>query len=277
MPGLHSDSNDRIMITINGEKWTVVTPWHNEAQKDGFLRAWGYPKRGLLMLQDKDGIGCGAMKNLCVDAALAEGATGVIVLDDDCFPLPEGHLPVKDPLYDLIRRHVEALEPQEVEMVMEVTSPISRGTPYFNRTVRMPVAASMGFWTGIGDYDAPAQLVRGATTPMEFVRKPVFGKYFACCGMNLAFRPKEWLPWCRFIDVPRMDDIWMGWLWEKEAYVRGFCFNLGGPLIRHSRQSNVWANLRDESKYLEANETLWSDVATHPSREYSVLRGLLPV
>ena len=162
-------------------------------------------------------------------------------------------------------------------MAIAVTNPPSRGTPYHCRTLKMPVAASMGFWTNIGDYDAPAQLVLGPATPMTFDRRPVFGRYFPCCGMNLAFRPGQWLPWCQFIDVPRMDDIWMGWLWERHAYDLGYCFNLNGPLVRHSRQSNVWANLRDEARYLEANDTLWRDIAVNPAKDYETLRALLPV
>jgi hypothetical protein len=165
----------------------------------------------------------------------------------------------------------------EVNLFRCVTKPISRGTPYHERRVLMPVAASMGFWTEIGDYDAPGQLVHGARTPMEFFTAPVWGKYFPLCGMNLAFRPKDWLPWCEFIDVPRFDDIWMGWLWQKEAYRRGHCFALNGPLVRHSRQSNVWQNLRDEAVHLERNETLWRDIATNPATDYETLRKLLPV
>jgi len=77
--------------------------------------------------------------------------------------------------------------------------------------------------------------------------------------------------------VPRFDDIWMGWLFQKEAYRRGYAFNLGGPLVKHSRQSNVWANLRDESVHLERNEMLWRDIAESPETEYGKLRALLPV
>jgi hypothetical protein len=94
--------------------------------------------------------------------------------------------------------------------------------------------------------------------------------------MNIAFKPLDWLPWCRFIDVPRFDDIWMGWLWQKEAYRRGFCFRLDGPMVHHSRQSNVFANLKVEAKHLERNETLWHDIATSPHTEYDDLCKLLP-
>ena len=94
--------------------------------------------------------------------------------------------------------------------------------------------------------------------------------------MNIAFRPKLWHPWCQFIDVPRFDDIWMGWLWQREAYRRGACFNLSGPLVRHARQSNVWKNLKDEAEHLETNETLWRSIECSPFDSYEELRGLLP-
>lgn len=86
--------------------------------------------------------------------------------------------------------------------------------------------------------------------------------------MNLAFRSEEW-PWCQFVNVPRMDDIWSGFLWQKKAYLEGKCFNLNGPIVYHSRQSNVWSNLKIETDNLERNETLWSEIATGPLLAYN--------
>jgi hypothetical protein len=151
-----------------------------------------------------------------------------------------------------------------------VTEPPSRGTPYFSRTIKMPVAASMGFWSHVGDYDAPSQLVHGALRPMSFDRSPKFGRYFPLCGMNLAFRAEEW-PWCQFINVARFDDIWQGFIWQKKAYASGKCFNLNGPIVRHSRQSNVWANLKDESINLERNESIWKEIHNASELDYQKL------
>ena len=134
----------------------------------------------------------------------------------------------------------------------------------------------MGFWLDVGDYCAVRQLAFNKT-PMQYIRKRIYGNYFSLCGMNLAFRPNDWQPWCNFIDVPRFDDIWMGWLWQKEAYRRGYCFNLSGPMVRHSRQSNVWKNLLDESVHLEKSETLWSDILHSKDADYESLKGLLPI
>jgi hypothetical protein len=247
-------------------KAIVVTPWHNSEQLNLFLAAWGIRDLSkipdwLYLQQDKDRSGCARTKNAGIRRALDDGADFVVVLDDDCFPQGSyavGLLGVLG-LEALVQQHLRCLQPAEVELFEVVTNPPSRGTPYHTRTVKMPVAASMGFWTGVGDYDAPGQLIHGQTKPMEFQMRPVFGKYFPLCGMNLAFPASAW-PWCQFVNVPRFDDIWQGFLWQKHAYSLGQCFNLAGPLVRHARQSNVWANLRAEATNLEVNETLWKRI-----------------
>ena len=242
----------------------VVVPWHNPGQKEAFLEAWSLTEKNpyLLLQQDKDRSGCAVTKNRGVENAIDQGAKIIIVLDDDCFP----HDGME--FEEFIGKHLEALTPVAVDLIKEVTIPPSRGTPYFAKSVVMPVAASMGFWTEIGDYDACGQLVHGATHPMEFDTDPIHGRYFPLCGMNLAFRAEEW-PWAMFIDVERFDDIWQGFIWQRKAYSDGKCFNLNGPLVRHSRQSNVWANLRAEAVNLEKNESVWQRAATQPLKPYS--------
>jgi len=255
------------------ESCVVVTPWHKEQQRDEFLSAWGITESCsyLILQHDADHEGCGFTKNKGIARAISCGFTTVVILDDDCFPTIE-----TPTLQSLITQHCNALEPQPVEMFQTVTDPPSRGTPFNEHSLTMPVAASMGFWTEIGDYCAVRQLAFDCG-PMEVKPQTIFGKYFPLCGMNLAFKPLDWLPWCDFIDVPRFDDIWMGWLWQREAYRRKHCFNLNGPVVRHSRQSNVWANLKDEAKFLQTNERLWSDIATSDYDDYeSLTESLLP-
>jgi hypothetical protein len=248
----------------------IVVPWYNHDQIKAFIKAWQISDLDARVVFQLDATreGCATTKNKGIKAAIDMGAQIVIVLDDDCFP-HEGQT-----VEELIVGHEIALRPQPVDMFECVTNPPSRGTPYFNRTVTMPVAASMGFWSHIGDYDAPGQLVHGATKPMEFERKAMFGRYFPLCGMNLAFHVSEW-PWCKFIDVPRFDDIWQGFLWQKKAYSEVRCFNLNGPIVRHSRQSNVWKNLQDETLNLERNETIWQDVHNMPLSDYESMKGAL--
>lgn len=253
-------------------KTIVVVPWHNRNQLDLFIDAWkvSFSDERILFQQDRDKSGCALTKNSGIRRAIDDGAEILIVLDDDCFPETD------QTLDSFINAHEQALKPQLVEMFEVVTDPPSRGTPYFNRTITMPVAASMGFWSEIGDYDAAAQLVHGARHPMTFSRKTMHGRYFPLCGMNLAFRATEW-PWCQFVNVPRFDDIWQGFLWQRKAFAQGQCFNLAGPIVRHSRQSNVWANLRDEVLNLERNETIWKDIYQSQLTTYDEIMQLLGV
>jgi hypothetical protein len=252
----------------------IVVPWHNEIQIQKFLEAWGVKFTDQRFVFQKDSLkeGCAKTKNAGIKAAMDQGAETVIILDDDCFPETEANL---NPVGAFIEAHMEALRPTEVELFKQVTLPSSRGTPYFNRSITMPVAASMGFWNYVPDYDAVHQLALGATHPMQFDKAPIFGMFFPLCGMNLAFRPKEWLPWCNFVDVPRFDDIWQGFLWQKAAYAKNHCFNLNGPVVRHSRQSDVWANLRDEAANLKNNETAWQKVYYAQSEHYEEILNTL--
>jgi len=251
-------------------KTTVVVAWHKESQIELFIDEWkiNWQDDRVLFQQDKYKQGCALTKNAGIKKAIEEKATTVIVLDDDCFPYEN------QSFSEFIAAHEAALAPQQVNMFDTVTDPPSRGTPYFNRTVTMPVAASMGFWSHVGDYDAPGQLVHGATRPMAFDTQPKWGRYFPLCGMNLAFRAEEW-PWCQFVNVARFDDIWQGFLWQKKAYAAGQCFNLNGPMVRHSRQSNVWSNLKEECLNLEKNETVWKDIYKMPLRDHSKMIEIL--
>lgn len=196
------------------------------------------------------------------------------MLDGDCYPSEEA-----ETLEQLVEEHVRALEPQPVDLYVSSTYPPARGTPYHDASlsITLPVAASMGFWLQVPDYCGVRQLAFASEGgDMVFNRETIYQRYFPLCGMNVAFRPADWWPWCQFIPVSRFDDIWMGWLWQREAYRRGHCFNLDGPLITHSRQSNVWKNLIDEARYLEQTETLWREIALSRHADYARLLELLP-
>lgn len=250
----------------------VVVAWMTEAEKDAFVEGWNLSTVPdyVTFQHDANREGCGATKNKGVRRAVEQGADVVIVLDGDCYA--SEHAKTLD---EFVAKHVKALEPQRVDLYQAVTFPPSRGTPYLGLTATRPVAASMGFWVGVPDYCAVRQLAF-ESKPMSFRHDPIFGKYFPLCGMNVAFRPREWWPWCQFIEVSRYDDIWQGWLWQREAYRRGACFNLDGPTITHSRQSNVWKNLIDEARYAKETETLWQEIAFHETGTYRDLLKLLP-
>jgi hypothetical protein len=253
----------------------VIVPWHNHDQIESFLGAWGVSNKDpswLYLQQDKNKEGCALTKNAGIRRAIDDGAEFVIVLDDDCYPDQQLGGPVL--LDELASDHIRALSPQTIDLFEPVTVPQSRGTPYLSKSIALEVAASMGFWTEVGDYAAPEQLVFGQCHPMTFRRVPIFGRYFPLCGMNLAFRASRW-PWCQFINVPRYDDIWQGLIWQKNAYANNMCFNLAGPIVRHSRQSNVWKNLKIEAANAEANETLWKEVFMSNASSYCDLCELI--
>lgn len=238
----------------------VITPWHNPLQLRAFCNAWdivGESHPNLLLVNDDTKAGCAETKNKGIRKAIEQGADAVIVLDDDCYPDCNYATEGETKLDRFIAAHVASLTAAHAfELCPAITDPPSRGTPYMRRGVQLPPSASMGYWKNVGDYDAPAQLVHGATRPMEFRRGAMFNQYFALSGMNVAFWTKDW-PWFKFVNVPRFDDIWMGFIFQRHTYATGRCISLNGPSVTHARQSNVWANLRDEAKYLEANETMW--------------------
>jgi hypothetical protein len=243
----------------NFGKTVVVVAWHNPVQKAEFKNKWGIGGNDPVIFQeDKDGEGCAVTKNKGIKKAFDSGAEVIAVLDDDC--LPDFEIGPRN-IYAFLEAHRVALQPQKVQRVVSTTIPNSRGTPYRNTHIEMPVAASMGFWTGYPDFDAVAALQLGETAKVEFNQRVIYGSYFPFCGMNFAFR-RDRIDCAMLIDAPRWDDIWMGWVWEKVAYDKGYCFNLQGPTVHHSRQSNVWRNLREEVKYIEQNETLWSKIAS---------------
>lgn len=250
----------------------IIVPWHNKEVKEAFVDAWkiNFTEKYLLFEQDVDKIGCANMKNKMIQKAYDMGAEYIGVLDSDCHPVDNMNL------RDWMDLHIEALEPQPVEVFEIITDPLSRGTPYTSddRKIVMPVAGSIGFWSQNGDYDAASQLVY-QNKPMTFKRHTIYGKYFALSGMNFAFK-REWWSWPKLIDISRWDDIFMGWIWQKKAYYEGYCFNLAGPIVEHSRQSNPYVNLKIESLYIEEAQTLWRKIMKHPTINYNELIGFIP-
>jgi len=274
--------------------YALIVPWHSEGQLKKFKEAWKIPNANpewIVFQQDKNKAGCAATKNAGIRFAIDKlRAEIIMILDDDCFPAqPEDDEFFEDTWVDskgyltlngFVQSHLQSLQESEVEVFQPLTFPVSRGTPhqlYPNQSqynVLMPVAASMGFWKEDGDVDAVTKLAVGSDLEVK-LRSAIYGRYFPLCGMNLAFR-SSWWPWCRFINVPRFDDIWMGWLWQKRAYAMGYCFNLQGPTITHKQQSSVWDNLVIESPNMKYNQELWSKVALAETIEYEELIQLLP-
>ncbi len=259
-------------------KFCFVVPWHRQDLRDKWLEAWGLKLDAippwLFLQQDRDKSGCGATKNAGVQRAMQAGADVVVILDDDVYPLPGSSIKT---LEDVAAAHLVCLEPQEFPLMEVMTNPPARGVPYFNRTAKLPVAISAGWWAGMPDRDAARQLVEGVTKPMYYRQEIVYGRPAMICGMNMAFRPSDWWPWCQFLPVSRLDDVFQSWLWTKEIARRNHCINFKGPTLLHSRASDVFSSLIDEAKWLRFNETIWSDIWLHPSNDYATLRALIPV
>jgi len=232
--------------------YKIVVAWHNPEMLKSFLDSWGIltviPSY-LILQRDEHKEGCAVTKNKGIAKALESGAEVVMVLDDDCYP--DGMK-----LEEWAQFHLDALEPAKIKLYDAVTDPPSRGTPYYEHFVKLPVAASMGFWELHPDYDAARTLVDNDYV-CKFHRKAMYHRFFPFSGMNCAFKAEFW-PYFKFDEeAPRFDDIWMGYRLQQEAYKRGHCINLQGPTVRHVRQSNVWQNLHIESHNLERNETEW--------------------
>jgi Reversibly glycosylated polypeptide len=258
-------------------KIALVVAWYNPMQIHAFKQAWNIEKvvpDFVFFQQGTTKAGCAQTKNAGIKRALDDGADIVVVLDDDCYPVMEQ--PGVQSLDDLVAAHVAALRPQKVRAVYPTCHPRPRGMPYRNEHIVRPVAASIGLWTNNLDLDAASTLVLGEGAQLEqYARFPFYHHFFPFCGMNFAFR-KEWADCAVFIEVPRFYDIWMGWIWEKVAYEKGYCFNLAGPMIEHACQSDVWANLEAEVKNLRINEDLWSVAYNAPANLTATeLRALL--
>lgn len=184
----------------------------------------------------------------------------VYTLDDDCFPIPNT---------DPIAEHLSILN-QPVPLSWMNTgngvpfSPFYRGVPYKVR-LEGKVAASHGTWLETPDLDAPTQLTLTGKidTDPDFFRGPIPKNVLApVCGMNLMVT-REALPLLYFapmgpkVGLHRFSDIWMGisllrGLWEKNQTLY-----TGLGKIRHSRASDVFKNLAQESEGLRLNEDWW--------------------
>lgn len=197
--------------------------------------------------------------------AYQDGADVIITLDDDCLPLDY----LDDPTGFFIRKHLEALARKHPRWVSTIEGPYqARGVPYRNTGITETVL-NMGGWTNVPDFDAITELAsRGARDILMNRLRPVPpSTYFPMCSMNLAFKRQampliyfplmsqdhQGEPW----PFDRFDDIWCGVLAKKVCDHLHWAVSAGLPMVRHTRASNVWANLRKEASALEVNENFW--------------------
>lgn len=198
------------------------------------------------------------------------GADVIVTLDDDCLPLTQGTLA------ELCNDHNQRLYGTQPWY-----SPLPgcrlRGKPYGLNRARLQapwrdtgffavdnVMINTGLWHGSLDRDAPNRLIQGEKAERPPVRDHLVphGQYFSMCGMNLSFR-KEALLLMYFPLMGRgqlyrrFDDIWCGILAKKMCDALGWSISVGGPLVYHKQQSNVFDSLIAEAPGIKANETLW--------------------
>lgn len=213
-------------------------------------------------------------RNLGFLEAYKWGADVFISLDDDVYPNPG-----TDPIQDHINALSMSVSPNWMSTAQDWRV---RGIPVF--VEKWPVMLSHGVWVGVPDFDAPTQLLHPNVQDIAFNRTNVpYGVMFPMCIMNCAFR-RELLPWMyqapmgkRLAEFglpigDRFADIWSGIVAKLACDLNQWGVVTGYSTIYHSRASNVFANLRKESVFLEQNETFvrdWQDQET--TNEYVLL------
>lgn len=183
----------------------------------------------------------------------------IITLDDDTLPI-DGQ--------DSIQQHLDALNARFPLGWMSSTSEYMRGMPYWNRE-QSECVVSHGGWIGVGDWDAPTQLVEGNRPYTMYKGVIPRGVYFPFCGMNVAFKRKM-LPYMYYapmgyqVGIDRFADIWLGIHLRRICDENEWSIASGYSIVRHERASNVWANLAKEAKGLPLNEHFFEGVEDDP-------------
>lgn len=212
-------------------------------------------------------------RNLGFFAAYEAGADIFISLDDDVYPITG-----TDPIQD----HIDALSMSVSPHWMSTAQDWRvRGIPVGGE--KWPVMLSHGVWAGVPDFDAPTQLLNPNVQDIAFNRTNVpVGVLFPICAMNFAFR-RELMPYVyqspmgqrlAEFDLPvgdRFADIWSGIIAKRACDANQWGVVTGYSTIYHSRASNVFANLRKESVFLELNETFASEFYNPETQDKYVL------
>lgn len=190
----------------------------------------------------------------------------VLTFDDDLYPI-DGTDPIAD--------HLAVLnQPASLSWMNSGhgSSPVYRGMPYAVRA-EATVQLSHGVWVGTGDYDGPTQLMltpKAISDPEGYSQGEFFkgvyprGVLAPISGMSLAFTRKA-MPFVYYAkqgpSTPfnRFADIWMGVSLKREFDKRDWAIYTGNSFVHHSRASNVFSNLKQESDGLDFNERWWKE------------------
>jgi len=178
-----------------------------------------------------------------------------ITLDDDV--LPEG---------DTIGNHISILNKKvpTTKWINTLQDIYPRGFPY-NIREESPVMVSHGVWNTNLDLDAPTQLLYGVDFKSNFNKLAIpSGCYIPMCGMNLAWS-KDVMKYMYFapmgykVGIDRFADIWLGVVLKDKLDLDKFAMVTGYSEVKHTRASNVWANLKKEAQGLEYNEFFYKN------------------
>lgn len=182
------------------------------------------------------------------------GADIIISLDDDVYP-------VGDPIHDHINALSMSVSPTWMSTAQDWRV---RGIPVGGE--KWPVMLSHGVWNGVPDFDAPTQFLNPDVKDIAFNKTNIpKGALFPLCAMNFAFR-RELMPYVyqapmgkrlAEFDLPvgdRFADIWSGVVLKRWMDTQGYAAVTGYATIYHSRASNVFANMKKESIFMELNE-----------------------
>ena len=201
--------------------------------------------------------------------AYRDGADVILTLDDDCLPM--GYPDSNDTKQLFAKDHVSMLSKSFPKWVDTIAchDMQGRGIPYGDKG-ETPTMINMGGWANVPDIDAPTTLTSwypGKDYAMRLHKPVPQGVYFPLCAMNVGFRRDATVLMYQLLmsktpegaDWPfvRFDDIWGGIIAKKLCDKLGWAVTAGRPEVWHSRASNVWTNLRLESKGMEVNEGFW--------------------
>lgn len=195
-----------------------------------------------------------ACRNAGFFAAYHSGYEIIISLDDDVYP-------VGDPIQDHIDALSMSVSPTWISTAKDWRV---RGIPVGGE--KWPVMLSHGVWNGVPDFDAPTQFLNPNVMDIAFNKTNIpKGALFPLCAMNFAFR-RELMPYVyqapmgkrlAEFDLPvgdRFADIWSGVVLKRWMDKQGYAAVTGYSTIYHSRASNVFANMKKESIFMDLNE-----------------------
>lgn len=238
--------NAKVLIIFDGDKQHLLTGEGEEVTAESLLG----DDADLIYSHDT------ACKNLGLAyCAKHPEIDRIIILDDDVRP-------TGDPIQD----HLDVLGKPVATSWFSTASEYMRGFPYGIRN-EAEVALSHGVWTGVPDFDAPTQLIKGVHDvyfPKAIIPK---GTLFPMCGMNLGLTRKA-LPYLYFAppwhEMSRCDDIFGGIMLKRAFDDNGLAVATGYATVNHERASNVFSNLHKEGLFIKLNETFFKGDISHP-------------